>query len=242
MWDLSFLTRDWAHILSIRSMEFQPLDHQGASFFSRVWLFATPWTVARQASLSVEFSRQEYWNGFPFPFAGDLPHPGIKPQCHCFGGRFFIIWASREAREVLNMIFPCLYSRFSGTGENPKRFFKWYQGEDSLNLIYWLLWSCLSSISYISLGQRIPSCILYLWKLPVIWLPAFPHSSKEYILLFRIWLCQRNGKALPNITYDWKWSMLADLFSSMEKWYPMKWLPGSFSCSEKGPQYKRKPR
>ena len=46
--------------------------------FSRVRLFATPWTVARQAPLSVEFSRQEHWSGLPFPFPGDLPDPGIE--------------------------------------------------------------------------------------------------------------------------------------------------------------------
>ena len=40
---------------------------------------ATPWTVACQAPLSMEFSRQEYWNEQPFPSAGDLPDPGIKP-------------------------------------------------------------------------------------------------------------------------------------------------------------------
>ena len=40
---------------------------------------ATPWTGACQAPLSVEFSRQEYWSGWPFPFPGDLPDPGIKP-------------------------------------------------------------------------------------------------------------------------------------------------------------------
>ena len=38
----------------------------------------TPWTVARQAPLSMEFSRQEYWSGVPFPTPGDLPNPGIK--------------------------------------------------------------------------------------------------------------------------------------------------------------------
>ena len=46
--------------------------------FSRVWLFATPWTVAHQASPSMEFSRQEYWSGFLFPSPGDLPDPGIE--------------------------------------------------------------------------------------------------------------------------------------------------------------------
>ena len=40
----------------------------------------TPWTVARQAPLSVEFSRQEYWSGLPFPFPRDLPNPGIEPR------------------------------------------------------------------------------------------------------------------------------------------------------------------
>ena len=39
----------------------------------------TPWTVARQAPLSLGFSRQEYWSGLPFPSPGDLPDPGIKP-------------------------------------------------------------------------------------------------------------------------------------------------------------------
>ena len=46
---------------------------------SIVWLFATPWTVACQASLSTGFSRQEYWSGLLFPSPGDLPNPGIEP-------------------------------------------------------------------------------------------------------------------------------------------------------------------
>ena len=46
---------------------------------SRVRLFATPWTVAYQASLSMESSRQEQWSGLPFPSPGDLPDPGIEP-------------------------------------------------------------------------------------------------------------------------------------------------------------------
>ena len=44
-----------------------------------VLLFGTPWTVAHQAPQSVEFSRQEYWSGLPFPSPGDLPKPGIEP-------------------------------------------------------------------------------------------------------------------------------------------------------------------
>ena len=47
---------------------------------SRVRLFATSWTVAHQALLSMEFSRQEYWSGLPFPSPADLPDPAIKTQ------------------------------------------------------------------------------------------------------------------------------------------------------------------
>ena len=46
--------------------------------FSCVWLFATLWTVAGQVPLSMEFSRQEYWSGQPFPSPGDIPDSGIK--------------------------------------------------------------------------------------------------------------------------------------------------------------------
>ena len=46
---------------------------------SRVRLFAIPWTVAYQAPPSMEFSRQEYWSGLPFPAPGDLPNPRIEP-------------------------------------------------------------------------------------------------------------------------------------------------------------------
>ena len=44
----------------------------------------TPWTVAHQAPLSMEFSRQEYWSGLPFPSPGYLPDPGVKPRSPAF--------------------------------------------------------------------------------------------------------------------------------------------------------------
>ena len=59
---------------------------------SRIRLFATKWTVTRQAPLSMEFPRQEYWRGLPFPSPGDLPDPGIEPvslESPALGGRFF---------------------------------------------------------------------------------------------------------------------------------------------------------
>ena len=50
-----------------------------ACMLSHVWLFATPWALACQAPLSMEFPRQEYWSGFPFRASGHLPDPGIEP-------------------------------------------------------------------------------------------------------------------------------------------------------------------
>ena len=52
----------------------------GVKSLSLVRLFATPWTIAYQAPLSMGFSRQEYWSGLPFPSLGDLPDPGIEPR------------------------------------------------------------------------------------------------------------------------------------------------------------------
>ena len=51
-----------------------------AQMLSHIWLFATPWTLAHQGLLSIEFSRQEYWSGLPFPSPRDLPGLGIKPR------------------------------------------------------------------------------------------------------------------------------------------------------------------
>ena len=74
-------------LMSIKSV--MPSSHL-ILCLSHVQLFATPWTVARQAPLSLEFSRQEYWSSrLPFPTPGDLPDPGIKPSSPALAGRFF---------------------------------------------------------------------------------------------------------------------------------------------------------
>ena len=52
---------------------------EAAQRLSRVRLSVTPWTLAHQAPLSMEFSRQEYWNGLPLPSPDYLPDPGIEP-------------------------------------------------------------------------------------------------------------------------------------------------------------------
>ena len=79
------------HIPGVRRIWFHPhrssrpssltLAGVHVGVLSYVRLFATPQTVAHQAPLSMEFSRQQYWSGLPFPPPGDLPDPGIKLVC-----------------------------------------------------------------------------------------------------------------------------------------------------------------
>ena len=67
-------------------------SHCSVHVFRCVQLFATPWTGARQAPLSMEFPRQEYWSGLSFPSPGDLPDLGIEPTSlvsPALAGRFF---------------------------------------------------------------------------------------------------------------------------------------------------------
>ena len=61
------------------------------NFFSRIWLFVTPWALG-QALLSMGFSRQEYWSVLSWPLPGDLPNPGIELASltsSALAGRFF---------------------------------------------------------------------------------------------------------------------------------------------------------
>ena len=69
-----------------------------ACVLSPVQLFLTPWTVAPQAPLSMEFPRQEYWSVLPFPSPGDLPDPSIDRQILYYG----VTWeALRVSSETL---------------------------------------------------------------------------------------------------------------------------------------------
>ena len=68
------------------------------SRFSHIGLFETLWTIARQAPLSMGFSRQEYWSGLPCPPPRDLPDPGIEPESLMSpAGKFFTTSATCEA-------------------------------------------------------------------------------------------------------------------------------------------------
>ena len=67
------------------------------SHFGHIWPFATLWTVASQAPLSMRFSRQQYQGGLPCPLPGDLPGPGIESTSPALAGGLFTTCATWEA-------------------------------------------------------------------------------------------------------------------------------------------------
>ena len=62
---------------------------QHAELLSRDHLFATPWTIALQAPLSMGFSKQEFWSGLPFSSPEGLPNPGIEPRSPALQADYF---------------------------------------------------------------------------------------------------------------------------------------------------------
>ena len=72
-----------------------------AQLLSRVWLFLMPWLAGYQASMSMEFSRQENWTGLPFPTSGDLSNSGIEPKSPALTGWFFTISATQIYMHIL---------------------------------------------------------------------------------------------------------------------------------------------
>ena len=90
--------RNWGHLTETQNWcKYQTRSCVCVCVLHHVWLFATPWTVAHQASLCMKFSGQEYWSRLPFPPLGDLPHPGIKPLSPALASRFLTHWATLEA-------------------------------------------------------------------------------------------------------------------------------------------------
>ena len=83
------------------------------------WLFVIWWTVARQAPLSVGFSRQEYWSSLPFPSPEDLSNPGIKPGSPTLLADYLLsepqesAWYYLSKGLILFLPIPIVFSLFS---------------------------------------------------------------------------------------------------------------------------------
>ena len=95
---IEFSLCDWKWALESRNSHWSTCGREVAG--NHVRLVATPRTVGRQTSLSMGFSRQEYWSGLPFSSPGGLPHPGIKLvslMSPALVGRFFTASTTWEA-------------------------------------------------------------------------------------------------------------------------------------------------
>ena len=113
---------------------------------SHVWLSATPWTVARQAPLSMGFTRQEHWSGLPCPPPGHLPDPGIKSASPrylciymCIGSNALATWC----KELTHWKRPWCWERLKAGGEGDDR--GWYAWTASLT---WWTWVWANSGSW----------------------------------------------------------------------------------------------
>ena len=109
--------RCWDHILFFLATAIHQLGARVLSCFSCVRFFATLWTVAHPAPLSMGFSREEYWSGLPCPPPGDLPDPGIKPASVSCIGRWILYHqhhlGSLESCSVILLLFLSNYLCFS---------------------------------------------------------------------------------------------------------------------------------
>ena len=114
---------------SVAARPFLPCVCVHAKSLSRVWLFASPWTVAHQDSLSMGFSRQEYWSGLLWPPTGDLLDPGIEPTSPVapslqadslplyHRGKPFLPWLFPAQEAVLRWIFQLSVVEPKGFGQ-----------------------------------------------------------------------------------------------------------------------------
>ena len=166
-----------------------------SSCFSCVWLFATPWTVAPQAPMSLEFSRQEYWGGLPCPSPGDRHHPGIEPaslMSPALAGVFFTTSATWGAQfHWPKPVYMDCYWRFEVTKGDNMQPRKWstinIRSEKSL-------WdSCLWKLSY---DQFLAKSQVYIQLLGFSLFPLFRLSGS--ILLLPCSLLQSNVPLLEN--------------------------------------------
>ena len=113
---LQFVPIKYIEMTESHILKFNSTERKKENSLSCVQLFATPWTVAYQGSLSMGFSRQEYWSGLPFPPPGDLSHPEIEPVSPPLAGRFF---TTRAIWEVPTCLWTSSQSPFPPLGTHP---------------------------------------------------------------------------------------------------------------------------
>ena len=131
-----------------------------------VQVFATPWTKAQQALLSLEFSRQEYWSTLPLPAPGDLPHPGTEPSSpHLLAllGRFFTLRHLGSLMAGVTMTILQSHSELED-GNQPRGWWQERQKEPESRRNLWNYHGCVLSRS---------SCV---WLFAILW-TVVPQAS-----------------------------------------------------------------
>ena len=101
--------------------------------------FAIPRTITHQSPLSMGFSRQEYWNGLPFPSPGNLPNPGIQPTSPALAGRFFTTEPLRKPTDYLTYLFSfektLMLGKIEGRSRRRQHRMRWLDGiTDLMNM------------------------------------------------------------------------------------------------------------
>ena len=97
---------------------------------SHIRLFATPWTVACQAPLSIGFSRQEYWSGLPFPSPGESSQPRDRTEVSRIASGFFTNWATRPTQSHI------------------KFFSHHYYAHQTVLNVYWCVYCFLNKVTW----------------------------------------------------------------------------------------------
>ena len=146
------------------------------SCFSCVQLFVTPRTVARQAPLSIGFSRQEYWSGLPCPLLGNHPDPGIKPSSLTspeLAGRFFTTSTTWEAHISVHLWLTCppMWIVGASSPSGPQSICA-EQGHWMQTVIYPNRWSQhgtfslwdRTSLHHSTFKRNVPACCWTLWS------------------------------------------------------------------------------
>ena len=145
-----------------------------AQSLSGVWLFATPWTRAHQAPLSMGFFIQEYWGGLPLPPPEDLSNSGIKPASSAMAGEFFTTAppAAAAAAKLLQSCptlcdpTDCSLPGSSVPGILQARTLEWVAFPSPMHESEKWKWSCsVMSDSSRPLGLK-PSRLLHPWECP----------------------------------------------------------------------------
>ena len=123
---LLFLSQTFQSFLGLQQLHFGESEMLLCMLnrFRSSWLFATLWIVARQASASMGFSRQEYWSGLPCTPPGDLRDPGIELaslMCFALAGGFFTTsttWETQKcSQQTLSyLIFSTVMNKWSTIG------------------------------------------------------------------------------------------------------------------------------